>query len=292
MTEADPDIFLVFQMGKVASRSWLKLLQATIPDSEIIHFHIISEYRAARVKRLIKMKGKSQTVKHMTKNIHFGRPPEEIQPFIVNGNWVGPKTRIIAGVRDPVARAISAVGFQCNRLGYTRFGVTPRDGGTAENLIEIFYRALRVAQSNNDVEDDSLVSHLARVMTNFNSWFKEELTPAFGVDISNTSFNRETRCLLLNGKHSLFVYRVEDLFDKEAEQRLLNSASDFIGQHVTSIPQDDVSGEKRYQSLYSDFVKKIRLSDSDLAWFYRNDVVSTFYTPEEVEGFMSRWGHH
>jgi len=290
MTKTKPDIFLVFQMAKVASRSWMKLLEATLPNSTIVHFHVISDKRVNRVKRLIEKTDRHQTIKHLT-NASIGHPPKQIQPFIVNGQWIGPETKIITGVRDPVARAISAVGFQCNRLGYTRFGVTPRDGGTAENLIDIFYRALKAAQSNN-TQNDTLVSHLARVITNYNLWFKEELTPAFGVDISNTPFNRETRCLQLNGKHSLFAYRVEDLLNNDTEKILLKSTSDFIGERVTNFPQSDTSKENRYQALYTDFVKKIKLSDKDMDWFYNNDVVSKFYSPHEVEVFKSRWRRH
>jgi hypothetical protein len=290
MIETDPHIYLVFQMAKVASRSWLNLLKATAPDSTMAHFHTISENRMALIERIVTLRGDTQTIKHMTLG-GLGRPPEQIQPFIVNGNWVGPETRIIAGVRDPVARAVSAVGDFCNRLGYTGFGVNARDGGTPENLVDIFYRSLRVAQGI-DTKDDTLITLLSHTFADYRLWFKEELAPAFDADISNIPFDRETRCLRLSGTHRIFVYRVEDLLEKNAEQRLLDSASDFLGKRVTTFPQYDVSRETRYQALYSDFVKKIKLSDSDIAWFYDNEIVAKFYTPEEVESFMSKWVCH
>jgi hypothetical protein len=290
VVEATPDIFLIFQMSKVASRSWLNLLKATVPDSTLAHFHTISEARIAEAERLATMQGDSQTIKHLTLP-DLGRPRGSILQFIEHGKWVGPRTRIIAGVRDPVARAISAVGYLCNYLGYTKLAVTPRDGGTAENMAEVFYRATRMAQGT-DTKDDTFITLVAVTLSYSYLWFREELAPGFGVDITDVPFDHQARCLTVNGPHQLFVYRVEDLMDKNAEQRMLESASEFIGKRVTSFPKHDASKESRYQALYSDFKNSIRLSDDDLAWFYDNEVVEKFYTPEEIETFKSRWARH
>ena len=277
-------------MAKVASRSWIQLLNDKFPYQEATHFHVISPKRVSAVEQLLALQGDAQTIKHLTLP-RLGRPPERIEPFIDNGQWDGPQTCIISGVRDPVARAVSVVGFLSNRLGYTRYPVTVRDGGTVENLLKLFHHVISVAQGKGSKGDqnDSLVSLLSHALLDYDLWFKEELAPAFDIDITDTLFDRDKRCLCIEGRHRLFVYRLEDILDANSQQRFLQSAEDFLGVSISDFPQEDVSRERRYRSLYSDFVSKVKLTESELAWFYESETVEKFYTPSEVEVFKNRW---
>jgi len=281
------DIFLVFQMAKVASRSWSNLLHRDFPHALVSHFHAISNKRVGQIEQLMAAQPSVQTIKHMTLP-RLGRPQDEITGFVSDGRWVGPKATVVTGVRDPVARAISAVGFLCNRLGYKPLPVTPRDGGTAENIIEVFHRALAVARGH-DTGEDTMISLLAGIIGDFDLWFNEELYSAFDLDITTTDFDREARMLSVSGTHKVLVYRMEDLTDRVACTRLLDTASQFLGRKLGHFPGSNTSNEARYQSLYRQVTQSLRLPQDMLDWFYNNPTVTRFYTDEEIASFRARW---
>lgn len=279
--------FLVFQMAKVASRSWIKLLSETFPAARIAHFHSISRTSITRAEEVVAASGPLQTIKHLTLP-RLGRPPESIQGDIRDHRWVGPPVTIISGIREPVARAASLVGFLSNRLGYRPWPVTVRDGGSPQSLRALFFRALRVAQGE-DAEGDSMLRLLAHAVADYRRWFREELEPAFGLDISEATYEPEQCALCLRRSNEILVYRVEDLLDPERSERLLDTASRVLGVRLSAVPQDDATHEQRYRQLYKAFVQELSLSRSDLDWFYDHETVARFYTPDEVEGFRARW---
>lgn len=287
MTEPDAPPILVFQMAKVASRSWLRLLSQNFPDRTLAHFHALSPRSVALIGHVVAAKGPEQTIEHMSLP-RLGRPPESIERYVSNGVWIGPPTQIVAGVRDPVARAVSVVGFLTNRLGHKSRAVTVRSGGTAENLAALFFAVLRAAQDGAD-SADTLIQVLAHAVFDYRRWFQEELSPAFGLDALSQPFRRETGYLRLDGRHRLFVYRVEDLMQPDASRLLMAGAADFFGRELGLAPMDDVSGEARYRALYGEFVKRVRLSPADLDWFYDHPIVAHFYAPDEVAAFRRRW---
>jgi hypothetical protein len=286
-------MILVFQMAKVASRSWMRVLNTAFPERPVIHFHTMSEMSTARIDAIVQETGSNQTIRHMSLP-RLGRPPQQIEPFVENGAWVGPPVDIVAGIRDPVARAVSVVGFLTNRLGYTRGEVTVRDNGTAENLNTLFFEVLRVAQGKDgqgeDDHGDTLVRILAHAVFDYRRWFQEELMPAFGIDISRMDFDRDARVLRHDGRHRLLVYRVEDLVAPETARVVTRTAGAFFGREVGDIPADDISHEGRYRALYKEFAQSVRLPEADLSWFYDHPTVEKFYTPREIAVFRRRWG--
>lgn len=286
--DAQPqDIYLVFQMAKVASRSWSGLLNRHCPDALVSHFHAISNKRIRKIEGWMEASADTQTIKHLTLP-RLGRPKPDIAPYIADGKWVGPSAVLISGVRDPVARAISATGFLGNRLGYTRAAVTPRDGGTVDNVLELFHRAVAVAREG-DPGDDTLVSLLGGIIGDFDLWFEEEVNSAFGLDIKTASFDREACALTLERGHKLFVYRMEDLKDPACRARVVQTAGRLTGKSFGPFPSFDVSGERRYQALYRPVVEKLKLDQDTLDWFYNNETMTKFYSAAEIEGFRKRW---
>jgi hypothetical protein len=283
------DTYLVFQMAKVASRSWVKLLSNASPNASVTHFHSISKHSITKVEQITASNATNQTIKHLTLP-RLGRPPEHIQQYIKRNVWQGPPVKIIAGVREPIARAVSAIGFLSNRLGYSPYGVTVRDGGNAQNLTKLFFQALNIAKSGEST-DDTLITLLAHVINDYDRWFKEELAAGFGLDIYQASFSNTSKTLRLKGAHELLVYRVEDLKNPNACKLLLEDASQFLGTKVTSFPEDDVSQESRYRALYKNFAKSLKLSSEDIQWFYDNETVKHFYSPEEITSFKKQWQH-
>jgi hypothetical protein len=288
MPEISPAPILVFQMAKVASRSWQRLLAAAMPDRRIEHFHSISDRSMALNDELLKVTGADQTVRYLFMYPLTGLQ-KEIAAQVHHGVWTGPPSMIVTGMRDPVARAVSAIGFLTNRLGYARVPVTVRDGGTPQNLRELFFRVLRVAQGA-DHQNDTLVRLLAFVIGDYRRWFQEELAPGFGLDVLAQPFDHSRHHLRMEaGGHRLFLYRVEDLQSARAAPVLMGQASDFFGCALGAVPDDVVAGEARYRAFYGAFKPLIRLGREDLDWFYDHPVVTAFYTPAEIERFRGTW---
>jgi len=281
------DIILIFQMAKVASRSWFALMHDTCPDALISHFHAISVKRLDKIAGVVAAKPPVQTIKHLSLP-QLGRPKDNIATYVKDGQWHGPPATIISGVRDPVARALSAVSFLCNRLGYTPFPVTPRDGGTPENILKVFHRALDAARTGHD-GSDTLITLLAGIIGDFDIWFEEEMHTPFGLDIRTAPFDRAAQALCVHGSNKALVYRMEDLKAPEARDRLLRTAGALFGKPMTCFPDANVAHEQRYQALYAKVTQSLRLSPSDLDWFYDNATMTHFYTPQEIDGFRRRW---
>ncbi|KAB7615948.1 hypothetical protein F9L33_04075 [Amylibacter sp. SFDW26] len=280
-------IFLIFQMAKVASRSWYQLLSHNFPDAMISHFHVISTKRTTKYHELAAAKPPSQTIKHLVDR-GLSCPDARATEFIEEGCWVGPPATIITGVRDPVARAISAVTFLGDRYGYERLPIAQRDNATPENVLEVFHRALAVARGQ-DACDDTFVTLLAEMIGSYDLWLEEELSPAFGFNFESVAFDRNAGAILLDNIHKALVYRMEDLKVPLAHERLMRTASMFIGKSLSHFPSPNQGNETRYQAFYKQVVSQLCLSDDELDWFYNNDTVKKFYTEEEVGVFRKRW---
>jgi len=280
-------MILIFQMAKVASRSWMRLLNNTFPNRPVIHFHTMSDESLNRIDKAVSEIGDAQTIKYLSLP-RLGRPPEPIEHHVKNGRWIGPAVDIVAGVRDPVARAVSAVAFLSNRLGYTRYGVTVRDGGTPETLHKLFFKVLHAAR-NQTRQNDTFVDVLAHAVYDYRRWFQEELYSGFSIDVLNSSFDRDACGLIQYNGHRLLVYRVEDLMEDIRHSKVIATASDFFGQPLQRVPPENTAGETRFRELYKAFAASVSLSQAELDWFYDCPSVTMFYSPEEIWQFRMRW---
>lgn len=247
----------------------------------------MSRFSLKRIDDVIDRTGTEQTIKYLSLP-RLGRPPPPIEQYVRDGLWVGPDVDIVAGMRDPVARAVSVVAFLSNRLGYLRHPVTVRDGGTPEALRQLFFHVLRAAQEERH-GGDTLVELLAHAVFDYRRWFDDELGTGFSLNVQSARFDRDAAALMLRGTHRLLVYRVEDLTDPEASRRLAVAASDMMGANLPPVPAENVTGETRFRKFYEAYRQGLRLSPDDLDWFYDHRVIRQFYTPAEIETFRARW---
>lgn len=286
--EPEGRMILVFQMAKVASRSWFTLLERAFPDRAVHHFHSMSSGSVDRAEDVASRPDASQTIRYLSLP-RLGRPPEDLARHIRDGVWIGPPVDIVCGMRDPVARAISAVGFLSNRLGYTRRPVTIRDGGTPDALRDLFLHVLEAARTGARPRD-TLVELLVHAVADYRRWFAEELGAGFGLDIAGKPFDRQASALTIDrAHHRLLVYRVEDLGHPDRAARLLQTASAHLGRTLPAIPASDEAGESRFQHFYRAYRDMITLDEATLDWFYDTDIVRQFYDPLEVAAFRRRW---
>jgi hypothetical protein len=279
---------LVFQMAKVASRSWFMMLEEAFPFRKVHHFHSISPFSLGQIDDVVARKGPEQTIRYLSLP-RLGRPPQTIAHLAHQGVWHGPAVDIVAGMRDPIARAASVVAFLSNRLGYLRTPVTVRDGGGPETLRALFFNVLRAAQRDRYDGGDTLVETLTHAVFDYRRWFNEELRAGFGLDVTTTHFDRDAGALTITGQHNLLVYRVEDLGDPKVARRMMATADKVLGGTLSAVPAENTTGEARFQRLYRAFLADLHFEPADLDWFYDDDTVRHFYSAAEIAAFRARW---
>ena len=276
---------LVLTMAKVGTRSMLRTLGGHI-ESELVMGHSLN-----RMKEKSDRSSAIDTIKYPVQRI---RTPMQEKlhglgsgTWINDGQWFGPKANIIAGVRDPVARAISYVGFFSNKTGYKPYGVTVRDGGSVESLKKLLNTSIDAAMSDHEIIDDSLINFFCQGIRSYDSWFDEVIHAGFKESVFDYNFDFDKKCLSIEGQNRIFTYRVEDL----SHSNMLSNLGRFLGISIESVPQDNKSGEGRFMSLYNAFKSQITLDEHILEWFYGSKTARFFYTPEELNAFRLRWSH-
>ena len=280
----------VFQMAKVASMSWMRLLMTVFPDSEVNHFHFVSSEKAAFIRDIKETSGPTQTIKFLPMSRRLGSPPASVAEALETGRLPQTPATIVAGVRDPVARAASLTCFSGSFMGHRERGLSVRDGGKAEDLLWAFHRGVTAAREGRDYYD-TFFRLLGRSIGDYRTWFVQELRNNFGIDINTAEFDRRSACLVINeGPVRLFLYRMEDIGDPARKERVLSSAAEFFGKDLPDLPSENQSSKRRSGELDKTFRELICLERPVLDWFYDCDVVRQFYTEGEVAQFRKRWG--
>ena len=280
---------LVFQMAKVASVSWYEAIRQALPQRPVHHFHYASPAVLAFIASVRDVEGERQTIAHRNMFRRLGLPGPELLAMLGEKGWKGPPVRIVAGIREPMARSLSVLQHGADFLGHTRLALTLREGGTAENLLRIFNHGWRQALGQ-DAAEDSFSRFLGFGFAHYRTWFAEELQATFGLDAMAGTFDRSSGVMRLeNGEHAAIVYRVEDLPDAVRRKSVLAAASDLLGARIEDLPTLNAAEGRRSRDLYKSFQAIARLPAESIAQIYAAPILHKFYSAEEITAFKARW---
>lgn len=275
----DPSRIIVATMMKVGSRSLVRTIkEQSAHDVTLIHNLAGNKIDPFPTRRSEKKTEKWPVLRRMqaTKDVFSGE--------VDHGVWRGPPVYLVSGVRDPVARAVSLIGFISNRIGYTEYGVTVRDGGTPEALMTLLQTCLKTLRGG-EPSTDSVINWFCRAISDYDQWFDRVTGRGFGIDAYDHAFD-PSRCALTAGSNSrLLVFRVEDM----GKRQLRDSLGDFLRTDIPSIKNDDKSGERRFSELYKGFKAIAKFDEETLDWFYDNRTVRHFYSAAEIQSFRKTW---
>ena len=242
---------IVFQMGKVGSKS-IELSLAGAGVKNVHHLHHLDVYGGVVFpdKKLRGRRDIQNTIAHARK----------VKAEIDAADSV----KIISLVRDPIARNISAFfeNFSAN------FGKN-KDGNvlSTESIINQFL---------------SRYNHL-----NCLSWFDINFKRFLDLDIYATPFHHVTKQLAFSsGKYDVLILRAEDEDSfKEASLR------ELMGMKTLSVLRKNSTKEKgsSIYKAYKTVRKNIRFEKSLLDTIYKSQLVTHFYTEDEVHEFRKRW---
>ncbi len=267
----DESPLLVFQMGKVGSKSVVNSLAKIDINRRIYHVHfldpdLIKKYEIKR-KPFLRTK-REGALRHIWQYSYLRK---WIEQDITPRRW-----KIVTLIRDPVARnlatffenieVVSVTSKQEWRLNSAEYGfqiVVQKED--LSGLVELFFEHCR--------HDTPLV------------YYDREFKELFDVDVYSGDFPTSKGYEIYQGNNAdVLLIRLEDLNRcASAAFKALMNIDDFV------LLDKNVGDSKDYADLYKDFKEHIHLPDSYLDKLYKSKFSNHFYRKEEISKFRDRW---
>lgn len=261
---------LVYQMGKVGSKSVVDTLRAVRPDTAVKHVHFLSpgaiEYfedfaRGCFERDLVSDASRINNMRHLAQAEYLY---DRLSQPETHGSW-----RAITMVRDPVARNVSGFFEILDlQMGYGLAEQLERRGRDAvlRELPRMFM--------------DEFPDHEVPL-----AFFDKEVKRVLDIDVFDTPFASERGYQIYQSDIAeLLLIRLEDL-DSVAPTAL----REFLGVDVGGLKRSNVGRQKWNGDLYEDFRGDLILPETYLDRMYGSQLATHFYTQDELRGFRERW---
>jgi hypothetical protein len=253
---------LIYQMGKVGSRSVVDALRAMKLGRPVYHVHFLNRANLDRAeRRLREAYGRRYNVNRWC--LYESR--FVLRHFI---DRPAPGLTIISLVRDPVARNLSSFFQNVDRF--------------IPNCAAL-YEAGRIGAA----EITRAYLHGFHEHALPLTWFDEEMKAVFGIDVFAGDAVRSHNDRVFayrRGGLDLLVLRTEDLDDVAPA-----ALPEFLRIDTFTPRRANAASEKRYHRVYADVAEGLRLPETYLDAMYGSQYARFFYTAAEVERFRARW---
>jgi hypothetical protein len=283
-------VILLYQMPKVASRSWIEAAKSALADSVPIHCHYALPSNRARIAAVYGLPAAQQTIANMLMAKQMLRAGASGWAEIESARQRRENIQIVSGMRDPVARSISLTLFMADFYGHVSCPLNPRVHMSADYIVSYLQENWRWVLERR--EPDQTFEWLFWYLTDaFRTWFPSELGAVFGVDVLKGVFSaQEAMQRMSTSSADVFIYRVEDMLpEASGYARLLAQASTFLGTTLTSFPNFNVSTARRSRALSEEVRRQFWLPDEMLKAIYGEPIVRHFYNRDEILAFKQRW---
>lgn len=257
---------IVYQMGKVGSRSVYETLERLNLGVPIYHSHILNNLDeiGEQLKRLFDNPVGSLGA------VRQGKAQRKLIEDDSARPW-----HVISLVRDPVAQTISRFFQSIGEIipnAERRF----KDGAIGvDDFLDAF---LRKWVQNNPYDAlnkgyDALV------------WFDNQFKPVFDIDVYDMPFPcAKGYGIFRKDRFSLLLFRLEDLDGCAAQ-----AFEEFLGLADFRLMKANEAANKWYQGLYREFVSRIDLPKDYLDKIYGSKFSRHFYTKLEIDAFRAKW---
>jgi len=263
---------IIYQMGKVGSKSVKRTLETLNLDMPIYHSHLLTKARIAETEK------KRKKFFRTSKESYLKRP--WLNQFLrtkINKGMADNKWKLITLTRDPVARNLSTffenlevrsinnsdtIVIESDYYDIDALTVTSDD---VQVLMELFY---------DRVKHDSPLE-----------FFDHELKKVFGVDVYGSEFPKSKGYKIYNDKIAdVLLIRLEDL-----DYRAPEAFKEFLDIDNFILKHENIGSNKNYSAIYARFKKEIHLSEAYLEKFYNSKYMRHFYTEEEINTLREKW---
>lgn len=255
------EFILLYQMGKVASRSIEKSLINA--GYNVWSPHVLKGvlnrqlFKYKRIYKYIGLKGMSKRIIKKLANNKKIFLLKRAKPL-----------KIISLVREPISRNVSMF-FQNIHIPLINIA----------NSVDIRKQ-----------ENSSINVLITEFFNKFNShhgieWFDRELKAVFNVDVYNYDFDKMKGYTIINQDNiSLLIIKLEML--ELIGDKIIG---DFIGNHNIKIQKTNTANVKWYSRVYNEFNQKIEYSDEYLDSLYNSKYMKHFYSEKEIKEFREKF---
>jgi hypothetical protein len=263
---------IIFQMGKVGSKSVKRTLEALELDMPIYHSHLLTQ---ARIDETEEQRRKF----FLTDRESYLKRPwlnQFLRNQIIKGRGKH-KWKIITMTRDPIARNLSTF--------FENLKVRAVNNTGSFEIQSDYYSILPFVLSLDDVDTlfnlffDKLRHDTPLV------FFDRELKGVFRIDVYAEKFPKSIGYhIYQNNLADVLLIRLEDL-NSCAPQAF----KEFLGIEDFTMKRENIGANKIYAELYEKFKETIPLPKSYLDKFYKSKFMQHFYTEQEINRFQKRW---
>jgi len=262
---------LLYQMGKVGSKTIQRSLEALDLDRPIYHVHFLTPDRVKRTERERRRyfgTEKAGLLRHVWLYQYLLRQ--------MSRGLDGKKWKIVTLTREPIGRNISTF--------FENLDVEPLDDSRQYRIQSDYYGF----QIDLDIEHlDELVQLFLERLCHDRPlvFFDEEIKGMFGIDLFAGEFPVSKGYKIFEADHAdVLLIRLEDLNDCAAE-----AFAEYLGIEGFTLTQANVASEKVYAPIYRKFRNSIVLPESYIERMYNSKYVRHFYSEEEIARFRAKW---
>lgn len=259
---------VIYQMGKVGSTTIWKSLEALNLNAPVYHVHTLNPDK----------------IHHAIQRdqINFAKRrfiyPETVQSHYLHGQLARHPNQhpwhVITLVRDPVAKILSSFFQKLEAelslgLDYRKQMKTAGNHQVVQDVIERFY---------GEYVDNPAWRHPYE-------WFNAEFNTSLNIDIfTQPSLAGRDYSIFTTPQAKVLLFKLESLTDcyRPAFQA-------FLGLPEFELIQANLGMQKRYKTLYKEFLQKVHLPVDYIDRVYNSELVKHFYSEAEIEQFYQRW---
>lgn len=191
--------------------------------------------------------------------------------------------KVISAVREPIMRDISHI-FEHINLPFVEL-YEDFDNDLLQSVQECIEKNIVKRIENWEGMSPTLIHHLLRINGGLFQWFERELKEVYGINILDYPFERgKGYTIIKKGNVELFVFKMEKL------NQLEEVLGKFLGVDNFHIISTNLSANKDYRYAYKQVLDTIKLPESYIDMYYKNNIyMDYFYTEEEKEKFLKKW---
>ena len=257
---ANPPI-LVYQMGKVGSRTVFRSLRNAAQNRPIYHVHFLSHEGIRRAEEYGLGLRDPVVPAHIGRSKILSKKIDRVKSKVC---W-----QIVTLVRDPIGWEIS--NFFHNATSHYP-DLVDRDG-RVKTVAATKLLCARLADYN---EHESYPC----------TWFDQELRRVFDTDVYAHPFDHQAGFTIIRERNvEILILRVEDL-----DHTLSRAATEFLGLNgPIRITKANMARTKKYVDEYRYVLKNIAVPESACLRIYSSRYASHFYTAAMRDEFTRRW---
>ena len=265
---------IIYQMGKVGSRTICNSLETLNLDMPIYHTHgLTRSYIAEREIRSKRYFGKEES-----NYIHLNVPwKSQYLRKLIDRGFGGKKCKVVTLVRDPIAVNIAGFFERIDKVDYKDF----KRVFTIKSIKDEYEFTGRI----DDMESLKQLFFEKYTHDEPLTFYDCEFKSVFGIDVFECEFPRSEGYKIYEGEHAdVLLIRLESL--NECAQKAFKEFLHIEGFTLINI---NIGSEKDYAYLYQKFKELVALPDTYIDEMYNSKYTQHFYSEDEIGRFKTRW---